>query len=651
VHRRIVSVLILAALSGRPLAAGVNRWTSGTPYWGPRYCWQITPHPRVPGLLFAATSDGMLRSDDRGATWRPILRRSQVALFSMAIDPRSDRVLYAASLDGGVLRSRDGGATWAPASDSSAPYVNTLAISPSAPERLFAAESGTNPTIYRSLDSGASWTGVLTVPSAGEIVVHPTNSSIVLATAGIEGIMMSTDGGSHWSPSNRGLPALDARSIAFDSVEPQRLYLVDSGAVYRSTDGGSSWTLVLGGSIAFQRVVAHSGISGTAYAWSVNRVYRTTDGGVHWTTLPPTPGTTSISDVAGEPGVETNFYAAAYALYRSQDAGRSWATVGRQDPRIAGTDLVAPPDEPDAIYALGGSRRFSYSLDRGETWTFAANAGLDSLYGLDLAISTAAAPVIYAGTANGIFRTEDRGDHWTGLGPFDEVTRIVVDPANVDRIYADTRVECGRFYCLYRGDRSIDGGHNWSELQTDGAEGAVPRFVSASAPQHVFGYTADLFDPPSLLWGDLDGPLAPLVDAPTLFSMVQDSSDRSAIYGVGYRDSEQGLFRSDDGGETWTLVSDALVSASRLAIDPADPRRLAAIGLEGLLLSTDHGATWSSFAGPPTEVGFGSLAFSADGLTLYAGNAYGVYQYTFCETCRPLVDAARRAPGTLPDRP
>lgn len=174
--------------------------------------------------------------------------------------------------------------------------------------------------------------------------------------------------------------------------------------------------------------------------------------------------------------------------------------------------------------------------------------------------------------------------------------------------------------------------------------------MSAATPQSVFGYSASFFDDAGLLRGGLDGPLFALPDGPGLQLMVADPLAPSVIYGVGYRLSESGLFRSEDAGTIWTLVSDQLFAGS-LAIDPLDSSRLAAVANGEVRLSVDRAATWSAFESPPNGGSIHSLAFSADGRTLYAGTELGVFQYTFCDDCRATAGPSRRPPGTLPERP
>jgi photosystem II stability/assembly factor-like uncharacterized protein len=398
--------------------------------------------------------------------------------------------------------------------------------------------------------------------------------------------------------------------------------------------------------------------------YAKNQIYRTVDGGAHWALLAPAPGTLGVADVAGDPGRPDSIYASARNVLRSVDSGVSWTRLG-SDPVVAGIDLAAAPDEPDTVYALGGTGKFAYSLDSGTTWTTPSNEGLggtasEGLGGAvgNISVGTAAPDTIYAGTSTGAFRTEDRGAHWTNIGPYDEQSRVVLDPSDPQRLYVNTVQGCQRFFCFSRGDRSTDGGFSWSALLMQDGGPALATFVAPSIPAWLFGYPASVIGNPPFSRGDADGTLSPLPNAPTLLALVADALDPRIIHGAGYQANQpfNAVFESDDSGLTWIRTGDLsqVATVYDFAVDPTNPARMAVAGDFGVLVvSTDRGATWTHLdrnAGL-NDWSLRSVIFSPDGRTLYAGSATAVYQYTFCDDCRGIVAPTRRPPGTLPERP
>jgi hypothetical protein len=99
---------------------------------------------------------------------------------------------------------------------------------------------------------------------------------------------------------------------------------------------------------------------------------------------------------------------------------------------------------------------------------------------------------------------------------------------------------------------------------------------------------------------------------------------------------------------TWVEVSPLAPPVSGLAVDPVDSRRIAANTYAGVFFSSDRGVSWEPVNAGLERFPSGTLAFSADGLTLYLGTRNTVYQYSFCNDCLPRVESPRRPPGDDP---
>jgi len=249
------------------------------------------------GRIWAATSYGLLRSEDGGISWRSILMGAD-GVLTVAVDPRSPSTILASdyqtvsrSADGGdtwtitlyehlvralvfdaanpgvvyagassaylgfgvtdpgaIYQSTDSGTTWTEPDPSFQPsYVWGLDIDPTDAGALLAA---TIVGIYRSADHGRSWKQVYGPGvSATDVAVGAGDNGIFASTASngyfdettVGTVLRSSDGGSHFEPSFTGF---GLKSIAIDPLAPFNVYAGGSDGVVHSQDGGITWTLL-----------------------------------------------------------------------------------------------------------------------------------------------------------------------------------------------------------------------------------------------------------------------------------------------------------------------------------------------------------------------------------------------------------------------
>lgn len=214
-----------------------------------------SPSFETDGVVVAARNSGLYRSDDGGASWRPLYGSltldEPLATTAVALSPgwQHDRTIFAGA-NGGVLRSTDGGETWQVAMlPEPAPLVTALAVSPAfeADGVVFAAtlEDG----VFRSADRGTSWTGwnfgLLDLNTLC-IAVSPNFAADETLFAGTEsGLFRSTNGGLAWREvafASEHAPVL-AVALALDFETSATVYAgTEEHGLWRSDDGGSSWT-------------------------------------------------------------------------------------------------------------------------------------------------------------------------------------------------------------------------------------------------------------------------------------------------------------------------------------------------------------------------------------------------------------------------
>ncbi len=177
--------------------------------------------------------------------------------------PSNNNVVYAASAGfysagsfdtkqpgEGIFISRDGGTTWSAANDalSEDSHVAALAVDPRNDQVVYAATA--NHGLLKTVDGGKSWQrvpGGLPEDSASAIAINPANPDLIFAGFNRKSLYISNDGGVTWEASGRGMmPEASFSSIVFDPTDPQNtVYAADlSNGVFRSNNAGKTWQLI-----------------------------------------------------------------------------------------------------------------------------------------------------------------------------------------------------------------------------------------------------------------------------------------------------------------------------------------------------------------------------------------------------------------------
>jgi photosystem II stability/assembly factor-like uncharacterized protein len=253
--------------------------------------WYLAPgHPSEPDVLFAGIQPaGLFVSRDSGASWEPVRGLNEhptretwqpakggLALHSIFVDPRDAQRIYAAVSAGGVYRSDDGGATWKPVNrgvranylpdtrPDSGHCVHRIVLHPARPDRLYEqSHTGT----YRTDDRGETWIEITEgLPSdfgyavasdpkdPDTVYTIPEESSHVRTTVGgALTVYRSRNSGADWQPLTRGLPQENVyvtilrEAIDTDGLDPCGVYFgTSSGHLFASRDGGESWEIIAG---------------------------------------------------------------------------------------------------------------------------------------------------------------------------------------------------------------------------------------------------------------------------------------------------------------------------------------------------------------------------------------------------------------------
>lgn len=293
--------------------------------------------------LFAGTAEGLWRSTDWASSWERVHgRTSGVRLDGLgsawAVKPLATEVWLGGN--GGLYRSEDFGETWEALSLT--PGIRDLLLSrwPLADPTVFA---GTAEGLLRSRDGGRTFERTAL---SGSVVHRLEWPGPALVVACDRGLLVTKDEGTSFEGPGRGLPPGPVYAMALSSyfsVDPVLFAAPATGGVFRSSDGGATWTGAgLGGEVVGDLVW----LGPFLYAAGEKGFYRSQDAGDSWSRLAESPGRPIrlLFPLAPAAGLEA-FLATDRGLFRTADAGEHWAPAGFAG-RFVLTVATFPPPEP-----------------------------------------------------------------------------------------------------------------------------------------------------------------------------------------------------------------------------------------------------------------------------------------------------------------
>jgi photosystem II stability/assembly factor-like uncharacterized protein len=486
------------------------------------------------------------------------------------VNPITPTTVYAHSIDVGLFRSRNGGESWTLVY---APGVHHLAMDPFTTTTIYweSAEG-----LYRSDDEGDTWTplGVWGAPYP-----HPTISGTVYVGGG--DLWMSEDRGQTWVTMTNGLTDTGVAALAIHPTDSMTMALAtENGHVFRSTDGGESWTYAstpvdYPSSLAFNPWMDNKlWISAGCFSGDNSTFKNTTVSYTEWVSmaLPPVNDIDFAPPGWGSVLSQTVFAADCFAsAYRTTDGGDTWDTFGPQG--AGGNSIALHPTDPNTIYSASWWDGVFKTTNGGDTWRV-VQEGLTAVVPRQLTPVPGQPDVVYALTQRpeAIYKTEDGGHIWRIL-PITQtygrrVEAIAVDPITPTRTYAGASRDPG-----LRIHISDDGGETW------------PRFVPIT-PTEQYSDCDGLF---------LDVLLAHPKQRGLLLAGVNHN-----YQGGGFFYNLGTIYRSTDHGEHWThmTITQEISTVTDLAFDTLTPTFAYAAtagqtGGSGLYRSTDGGQMWS----------------------------------------------------------
>ncbi|MEN3026585.1 MAG: hypothetical protein ABDH31_02610 [Chlorobiota bacterium] len=506
--------------------AGIFKSTDGGESWTPIGLThvgafsKIEVHPRNPRLIVAGATKnyaGFWRSTDAGQTWS---RTFVGSVTDISINPNDTAEFFIGVAGRGVYHSTDGGITWTFRSNGLPSALGRVCVqqAPSAPEILYALVeqngSGGIGAIYKSTNRGRQWQLVYQGQESffngqgwynAYVVIHPTNPNIVLA-GGID-IYRTTDGGTTWTNVTHGYSGghvhVDQHAAAFNPLNPNIVYAGNDGGMYRSTDAGATWTAINNGLAVTQ-----------FYAMAIDQ---------------------SRDDVN---------YGGTQDNGTLGNRGGNWGMVAGGD----GFFVVVDHDNPDILYgefpngdlwkrnlATGSFQRITRGIDPNDPGYWSAPLVMDPTN----------SQTLYHGRRR-LYATYNGGAYWEPISsPMSaSITAIGASPADPSVIFIGNM----------RGEvwRTTDGGQSWTDV---GRNGLPNRFVTDFALSET--------------------------EPQTVYVTVSG-------FGSGH------VWRSTDGGQSWHDISSGLpdIPVNAIVIDPLNERHIF-VGTDiGVFASLDGGATW-----------------------------------------------------------
>ncbi len=399
----------------------------------------VTSQPLV--YYFGATGGGVWKTEDAGLTWKNIsdgfFKTGSVGAIAVAeSDPN---VIYvgmgeaairgvATSHGDGVYKSTDAGKTWKPLGLEKTRQISTVRVHPKNSELVYVAAQGNiwgpNPErgIYRSKDGGKTWELVLHVDAktgASDLSLDVANARVLYAAfwehqrtpwqmrSGGPGsaIYKTTDGGDTWTKLTEGLPSnMGKIGVSVSPKNPERVWAIieaDKGGLYRSDNAGKNWEL-----INSKRVLR-------ARAWYYTEIF-------------------------ADPEDEETVWVLNAPALKSIDAGRNFKNV--PTPHGDNHDLWINPTNPQ-IMINGNDGGANVSMNGGKSWSTQANQPTAQFYRV---IADNRFPYyIYGGQQDNSSvaipsRTTEGGidrEHWYQVGGC-ESAYVAFDPDNPQLIYA-----------------------------------------------------------------------------------------------------------------------------------------------------------------------------------------------------------------------
>ncbi len=477
-------------------------------------------------------------------------------VIGFAVDPNNSAHYFVASASGGVWKTVNNGTTWTPVFDREGSYsIGAIALDPKNPLTVWVGSGENNSQrsvsygngLYRSDDGGKTWknVGLKSSEHIGRIAIDPKDSNVVYVAAqgplwgpgGDRGLFKTTDSGKTWKNILNISENTGVTDVVIDPQNPETVYaasyqrrrhmftLIDGGpesAIYKSTDAGATWNKVRAGlpttdmgriGLAVSPVDSNIVYATVEAGDRKGGIFRSNDRGGSWEKRNEfDAGAMYYARVVADPKDVDRIYVMNVFLMVSDDGGRTLRRLGEKSKHVDNHDIWIEPGDTDH-YLVGCDGGVYESHDRGLNWDFKRNLPVTQLYDITTDNATPFYNVYGGAQDNFAFGGPSRTRSVSGIVSSDwfvtqggDGFRTQVDPEDPNTVYAELQ-----HGVLVRDDR-VTG-------ERMGIQPAIGRNE----------------DPLRWNWD------SPFIISPHSHTRLYFAADK--------------LFRSDDRGDSWKVIS------------------------------------------------------------------------------------------------
>lgn len=533
----------------------------------------IEEDPNDPNTIYiGAPAGGIWKTIDGGSTWTPLGDDfSVIGISGIAVDPSNSNTVYVSTGDAdggdtysiGVYKSTDGGLNWSAAGSVTGDDMNKILVDPASTNTVWVAnEQG----VWKSTDGGSNWTNMYAI-NCTDMALNTANSNTVYAVDA-NNFYYSTNGGTSWNTAT-GLPAASGRlAIGVTNDDANYVYVLSAQTdysyqgiyrstnagvsfsarntttdmfdgstqawydmaitvddadrtrvitgclnVWRSTNGGTSWSVLNSWSNPSSSAYTHADIhwlsyeNGRLYCGSDGGIFVSTNDGNTFTDLTPGLQIGQFYTIAGSPndvnviagGLQDNggfiwdgtnwdvYYGAdgmgsavepsnsnrIYGMiqygdmYRTTTGGGNLLSEGSPGGETGNWVTPMVWDETYGRIVAGYSELYEWQNGPGWTQISSTIAGLGAGNIRQLAVAPSNSDIIYVTVTGMILRTNNNGSTFTdvtnNLGPYigwQAITSIEIDPSDPDHVW----VSVSQFTGGNKVWVTTDGGANWTNM-------------------------------------------------------------------------------------------------------------------------------------------------------------------------------------------
>lgn len=587
-------------------------------------------------------------------------------LNGIAFHPTNANIFYVAAPSGGVWKTTNGGTSWTPLTDTLPTLgASCLIVHPTSPNTIFLGsgdrDAGDAPGlgVLKSTDGGASWTFAnsgMGNETVGDLLMHPTNSSILIA-ATTDGIYRTTNGGTSWTKTSPN--SNDFKDLEFKPGDPNTVYAVGSGFFYKSTNNGVSWTSITSGLPNTGRYVIGVSANNANYVYVVSGgsngligCYRSTNSGTSFSTRSTSPNILGYSEtgndtrsqawydlaIAVNPTNANEIYVGGINIWKSINGGTSWTLnahwVGGGFTPEVHADIHALNYNPlnSRLYCCNDGGLY-YTANSGTSWP-EISSGLAIAQVYKLGQSATQKSLIINGY-------QDNGTAYVSNGTWNTVIggdgmECIVDPTNNGYMYGAlyygniTRKSPSSFYFEDIAGDQING------INEEGGW-VTPYILHVTNSNTMFAGYKNLWrstnvkatNSTSVTWTKISTSLGG--SNSYNITVLEQSEANSSILYLAREDDK--LFRSDNINSTtptYTNLSSGLPAAytpSDIEAHPTNQNIVYMTFYKDVYKSTNKGASWTNISGNLPNISMNCLVFDTTSTieAIYVGTDAGVY--------------------------